>query len=167
MDDEELAGLLDRLQYSFPVQRLEGPQVYHLHLDTFLGQDTRRLQAVVEHQAVGDDGDVAPGAFYVRLADGDGVFPIGDLPPDEAVGLLMLQEHHRVVVPDGGLQQPFGVVGSGRGDHLEAGGVAEVGLHILRVVQAAADTAAIRDADHHRHLKDTMGAIGHPRRLAD
>ncbi len=64
---------------------------------------------------------------------------------------LVLAEHDRVRVLDGGPQQPVGVGGGGGADDLQAGVVVEPGLDVLGVVRPAADAAAVRAAHDHRH----------------
>ena len=84
---------------------------------------------------------------------------------NRAVHLLVLEEQHRVVVPDRRAQEPLGVVGRGRDHDLEPRDVGEERLHGLRVVQGAVNAAAERGADHHRHRVPPQRAVAHPRRL--
>ena len=121
----------------------------------------------MHRQPVADHRYVGTGALDVRRADGQGVFPIRHLAAHQAVGLLVLQEDHRVVVANGRFEQALGLVGRGRGDHDQAWGVEKQGFHVLRVKQAAADAAAVGDADGHRNLQRTVGAVVGAGRLAD
>ena len=65
------------------------------------------------HQAVGEDGEVAPLAGDAGGADGDAVLPFRDV--HGPVGPLVLEEEDGVGVFDGGGQEPLGV-GRGAGD---------------------------------------------------
>ena len=62
----------------------------------------------------------------------------------------MLEEHHRVGIADGGLEQPHGVRGRGRADDLDAGGLREPPLGVLRVEGPGAHAAAGGQADDDR-----------------
>ena len=72
----------------------------------------------------------APGALDVGGAEGDGVFLVGH-GALRAVEQGVLDKYNGVVPFDCGLEHTAGVVGSGRGDDLEAG---DVGVPILQVL---------------------------------
>ncbi len=87
----------------------------------------------------------------------------------------MLEEDHRVVVPDGRGEQALGVVGGRRGDHDQAGDVREPRLEALRMLRGEAhararhrqhrDRQLRRAAEHEAHLRHLVGDLVHA--LAD
>ena len=111
----------------------------------------RRLERRVDHRAVGDDRQVVARAPDRALPMRHDVVLVRQVVLDPAVEVLVLEEEHRVVVADRRLEQALGVVGGRRLDHLEAGRVEEERLGVERVERPAADAAAARPADHHRH----------------
>ncbi len=84
-----------------------------------------------------------------RLADGDDVVARGQLFLDPAVEILVLEEEHAIVVPDGRLDQTLGIARRGRIDDLEPRGVQESGLGVLRMERSASHVAAAGTAHHH------------------
>jgi len=72
----------------------------------------------------------------------------------------MLDEHHRVVVADGGDQHALRVARRRRHDHLQPGHVREPGVQRLAVLVGLAPAAADDGADHHRHFHRAAGAVG-------
>src|SRR5699024_2725346 len=83
----------------------------------------------------------------------------------DPVAALGLEHDHRVLGLDGLAGQPVGVVGGGGGEDPQPGGVGEVRLGALGVVLHRADPAAVRDADHQRHVHAAAGAVVHLRDL--
>ena len=57
----------------------------------------------------------------VRDAYRDHMLLVRDFASHGAVGALVLEDDDGVVVADGGLQKPFGVVGRGRSNDLQSG----------------------------------------------
>jgi hypothetical protein len=109
-----------------------------------------RLEAGVDHGAPRDHRHVVSLAGDPGLAHRDEELRIiGHLFLDRAVDPLGLEEDHRVLAPDAGLEQALGVRRRRGDDHLESGRVREVGLRRLAVVVAAADAASIGGADDH------------------
>jgi hypothetical protein len=92
---------------------------------------------------------------------------LGDLGLRRVVEPLRLDEDHRIVVGDGLLDHPVRVGRVGARDHLESGGVREVGLHRLAVVLDRADPATGRDADRDRHLHQARRPVVELGDLAD
>ena len=86
----------------------------------------------------------------VGLADRDDVVLVRQVFLDAPVEVLVLDEEHRVVVADGGLEQALGVVRRRRRDDLEARAVHEHGLGVQRVVRPAVHAAAGRAAHDDR-----------------
>src|SRR5215204_6664654 len=92
-DHQRLAGLLRRIEDGLLVQRIQRPRLHYLGLYVLLvGEFPGDLEGRVEHQAVGDDGDVGALAVDAGLAEGDLVVVFGDLLFDEAVGALVFEE---------------------------------------------------------------------------
>ena len=121
----------------------------------------------MQRETVADDRDRAAGALDVGYAQGQGVLAVGHLAAHQAVGFLVLEKDHRVVVADGGLEQALGVVGSAGSDHLQARSVEEVSLHVLGVEQPSADSAAVGDAHGHGDLHRAVGAVAGAGGFAD
>ncbi len=84
---------------------------------------SRRLQRHAHHLRPGDDGDVGAFALHVGHADRNDVVALGHLAL-RPVEHLALEEDHRVVVPDGRLQQALRVVRRRRRHDLQARDVA-------------------------------------------
>ena len=122
---------------------------------------------MVEHQAVGDYGEVVALELHVGDTDGDGVVFLGHVAANEAIGTLVFQEDGGVVITDGALEQALGIVWRCGGDYLEAGCVAEEGLGALGVVEPAADATALRGAQDERNVELSGGAVPYAGRLAD
>jgi hypothetical protein len=149
--DHHAAGLGGRGDQGLLIQRDQAAQVDDLErADALLLGGLGRVHGHFHHGAVGDQGQVAALAQHPGGADRLGL--------DREVDLLLgpvaplgLEEDHRVVALDGPAQQRVGVGGRGRGDHLEAGGVAVDGLGALGVVLDGPDGPAVGDAADHRH----------------
>src|SRR5829696_8241771 len=100
-DHQRLAGLLRRIEDGLLVQRIQRPRLHYLGLYVLLvGEFPGDLEGRVEHQAVGDDGDVGALAVDAGLAEGDLVVVFGDLLFDEAVGALVFEEQDGVGISD-------------------------------------------------------------------
>src|SRR5512141_2243242 len=149
VDDQRLSRLPHGSLHRRPVDRQEGPQVDHLDVH-LRGHVPRRLHHRVDRGPVGDDGEVPPLLSQRRLPDGDQVLLRGNLFLDPPIEELVLEVDHRVVVPDGGFEQPLRVVRRRRGHHLEAGDVAEPRFRVLGVVQPAVDPASRRPPGNDR-----------------
>ena len=106
----------------------------------------------VDHAREADDGHVLALAADDATVERDGVLHalVGHLTLD-AVEQFVLDHQHRIVVADGGLEQPLGVVRRGGHDDLEAGDMGVHRLKHLRVLRAALCAAATRHANDHRH----------------
>ena len=68
------------------------------------------------HQAVGEDGEVAPLAGDAGGADGDAVLPFRDVPPHGPVGPLCSKKRTGSGSSMAEAREPLGV-GRGAGDH--------------------------------------------------
>ena len=121
----------------------------------------------MRHQAPGHAGQLAALPADHRGTDWRQVLAVGDLAFDQAVGLLVLEEHHGVGIAHRRFQQPLGVLGGARDDHLETGHVGVEGLHRLRVVEPAVDPTTEGRPDHERAGPGAVRAVAHARGLAD
>ncbi len=65
----------------------------------------------------------------------------------------MLEKQHWVVVADGRLDKPLGVVGACRADNFQPRRVRKVSFRILRVKWASVDAASRGPAQHHRNRR--------------
>ena len=79
---------------------------------------------------------------------------------------LGLEEHHRIIVLDGGDQQALGIVGIRRHHHFDAADVRENPFRTLRVRLAAANAAAAGRANGHRREELPGAAIADARQFA-
>ena len=75
-----------------------------------------------------------------------------------AVQQLVLEDHHRVIVADGRLEDALGVVGVGDGDHFQARHADEIAFQALGVLTAAAGGANRRPHDQ-RHGDLSAGHV--------
>src|SRR3990172_313159 len=102
--------LLDRSQHGLGVHRIHGPKIDDLDRDTAVRQLFGGLERAMHHPAVGDDRNVVAFARHIRLADRhEEVGVLGNDLLHPAVDPLLLEEHARVVVADGRLQQALRV----------------------------------------------------------
>ena len=97
-------------------------RVDDLALDSLFRQSLRRLQTMTHLVADSHDGGVRARALHVGHADGRGVIAIGHgLFRLLRVEQPVLDEHDRVVVANGGLEQSLGVGRATRVEDLQAG----------------------------------------------
>ena len=154
MHDQRLAGLAHRVQHRVAIERDQRPQVDHLDRDVLPLERVRHGQRQLHGGGVRDDRQVAALTHDVGLAQRhQHAVPRagGDLLLDAAVEELVLAEHDRIGVADRRPQHPVGI-GRRRWAHdLEAGVMVEPRLHVLGVVRAAADPAAVGAAHDQRH----------------
>ena len=162
INHEALAGLAHGIEDGFLVERPKRPEIDDLDTDPFVHDDVGGLERVVRHQPVRDHGELRALAGHGRTAERDCVVRIRHVTADRSVHLLVLEEEHRIVVPDRGPQQALGVVWRGRDDDLQARDVGEERLHGLGVIEGAVDAAAVRSADGHRDAEAVVRAVPHP-----
>ena len=167
MDDQRSARLHHGRQHRLHVDRSHCTQIYHLHAHPLACEFFRCLQGVMQRQPIRDHRRIASLTFDLRRTDRHHVVVVGHLAAHRAVRPLVLQHHHRVVIPDGGLQQPLGVVRRGRHHDFQPGRVREVRLHALGVVQPSPHVASVGRAQHHRHVQLPLGSVPDARRLPD
>ena len=177
LDDEQPSGLRDRALDRGDVERHEAADIDHLRIDPLPGESLGRRKRPVDHQHVGEDREVAPLATHRDGAERHLVVAIGHVGAEgdrgalparafAAVEELVLEEHDRIVVADGGEEQPLGIVGRRRTDDLEAGRVHEERLGRLPVLGAALGRAD-RQAEHHRHAHLAVAHVVHLGGLVD
>src|SRR5215210_8645205 len=134
--DQDLAGLPRAGEDRVSVERAEGAEVEDLDVLVQLGG---RLDRQVHRGPVGDHGHLRPLAGDPRLPERHGVLAFGDLAADVAIEPLVLQVADGIGVTDGARQEALGVGRRGRRDDLEAGGLDEPGLGVLRMEGAAGE----------------------------
>ncbi len=154
------------MRTSSPFERGQGAQVNDLDINAFGRDHLGRAQRFVQHQPIADHGQVAARALDICFANRHHVIALRHLAFDQAIGLLVFQEQHRVGHAQGRAQQALHVIGCARRDDVETGHMAEKGLDGLRMIKPAADTPAIGRAYQHRHGKLTIGAIAETRGFA-
>src|SRR5579872_4179123 len=150
VQDNDLVGVAHRGGNGLAIQRQQGAQVHNFKLNPFFGQNFRRFQRDVQHGGVGDDAQVTTWPRHARLAQRHDVILRRQVLLDAPVKHFVLEENDRVVVANGGFDQPFGIVSRARADHLETGGVHEVHFRVLRMERAAVNAPAAGPPDHDR-----------------
>ncbi|OPZ70925.1 MAG: hypothetical protein BWY82_01899 [Verrucomicrobia bacterium ADurb.Bin474] len=98
---------------------------------------------------MGDKRDSGTFAFDVGFTDGNKVFLFGYIPL-VVVEDGIFHEAHRIVVPDRGFEEPFGVVGGSRAHHLQSGCVRNEILRGMRVCGTDGGATVGRATDHDR-----------------
>ena len=104
----------------------------------------------MDHARIGDDCHVATLALDIGHSVGDDIILFGHVSLNP-VEHLVLDEHNRVVVADGSLEQSLGIVGSAGHDDIDAGKVGPQRLETLGVVGSDAPPRASLGPDHHGH----------------
>src|SRR5216683_485738 len=150
--DEHLVGLLHRPHDRGVVHRQQGPQVEYLDRETVvLRQLVGRLERLPHRGPVGDDGQVLSLAGEPRLTDRrEDLLLFGQGLLDPAVQPLVLEIDDRVLVPDGGLDQPLRVPRGGGVHDLQARRMKERRLRVLRMERAAPHVATAGPPHHNR-----------------
>src|ERR1700683_1770810 len=148
--EDDFVGLLHSLRDGFAVERGDRAQVEDFEIDSVLGQKVGGFERSMDHRGVGDEAEVVTFAREVRFADGDDVILGGNFALDAAIKIFVLEEDAGIVIPNGGFDQAFGVVGRGRANDFETGIVDEPHFGILRVERAAVDVSAARAAQNER-----------------
>src|SRR6266550_2951701 len=150
--DEHLVGLLHRAHDRGVVHRQQRAQVEHFDREAVVfRQLVRRLERLPDRRTVGDDGQVLPLARQPSLADrSEDLLLVRERFLDPAVQPLVLEVDHRILVPDGRLDQTLSVP-SGGGIHvLQTRGVKEGRFRLLRMERAAPHVAAAGASHHNR-----------------
>jgi hypothetical protein len=109
---------------------------------------------------VADDRHVTTLAFHVGLAQRYDVLSLRHL----ALGVvehLAFDEDHRVVVPDGALEQTLRVGWRGRHDDLESRNVGVPALERLGVLRGQLQGSSARSAEHRRYPDLAVGHVAH------
>src|SRR5581483_2254543 len=116
LHDRAAPRLPHAARHRLHVQRPERAQIDQLGVERRLLLD--RLQRLVEHRAPGDHRHPRPLADDLRFSDRHRVVAFGHLAARGAIDALRLHEDHRIVLADGGEEQPFRVDGVRGADHL-------------------------------------------------
>src|SRR6185436_10074113 len=125
-------------------------QVDDLHLDAVFFQQLGGFEAGPGGGAVADEREVAALARDAGGAERGERLARRQRLLDAPVEELVLAEDHRVGVADGGLHQRPRVTRRRRADDLQAAGVGEPALGVLRVERPGADPAARRQPHYQR-----------------
>jgi len=152
-------GLGYGLGYHVLIQRIQGTDIYDLCIYAVGGQFLCRFLGIQHLLCVGDDGDILALADDPALAQRDGLLG-GNFALGGVKGLL-LEEHHGVVVVDGGEQQSQGVLSVAGVYDLQAGNVGQPGFKALAVLGGAAGAAAGGQTHHHGQVYLAAEHIAH------
>ncbi len=145
-------GLLGRLHERLFIERPGGARIHDFGADADLLEHRGRPERHLHHAARGDERNVAPLALDIRHAERDGVVPVRHRTLHLRVADLVFKEDDGVVVADGGLEQPLGVVGGRGNDDFQSGHVARPRVQRLRVLRRRPARGAHRRANDERHL---------------
>lgn len=163
LDGHETVGLLDGLDDRLEVERLDGAQVEHLHLDAVLLLEALgRDQALADTARGGDNGQVLADALDLGLTErNDKVVLLRGLAHGEglAVHELVLEDDDGVGVADGGFEQTLGVLGGPRGDDLQTGDGTVPAAEILGVLGGDTGSETVGAAEGDVAGLDTTGHV--------
>ena len=165
LHDRDPVRLRHRGEDGLEVERAQGAQVDHLRVDAVRGEHVRRRDAVV-HALHRRHEREAPALARDACAPQRDDLVAADLAL-ERVEALVLEEHHRVLVPNRGLEKTLRVRGGGGRDDLQAGDADEPGDGHLRVDGAEAAARADDGADHEGDALLAAGEEPVLRRLVD
>src|ERR1700674_1791310 len=154
-----------RLDDGGPVDGADGTEVDPLDVDVLLLELFGRFVGQHGHPRHAHDTQVGAGAADCGLAEGDRVIAVGHHAAD-VVQAHGLQEHHRVVGPDRGLEHPLGVLGGGRRHHQQARDQAVQDLETVRVLRRQLVSSTTWHPDHQwnlgfapKHVADLRGVV--------
>src|SRR6185312_14140060 len=91
----------------------------------------RRLERLPHGSRIRDDRKAGAFSSEPCLPDGNEVVAIRQLLLDATIEILVLEEQHRILIADGGLEQPLRVARRGRVDDLEPERMQKGGFRIL------------------------------------
>ena len=111
------------------------------------------MQAGLRHKADAQQRYVSPFPCYIRLAKRNRVRILRHIHiKADAHKLAVVADDNRVVVADGGGEQPFGVIRVGGRDHFQARIVREYRVHRLRVLRRRVRSRARAGHNGQRHF---------------
>src|SRR6202140_1603908 len=102
----------------------------------------------MHHCGISDYAQVATLAGNSRLAQRYDVFLGGNVVFDSPIKILVLEENHRIVVANSGLDKTFRIVGARGTNHFQTRSMHKPHLRILRVKRTAVDVSTTRSANH-------------------
>jgi len=125
LDSNQVMSLLDRLDDSFDVEGLDGPQVDNLAFETvlfleILGGDERLSDSAGER----DNGDVLSAALNLGLSDGeDKIAALSLLGHGEGLTVqqLVLEDNDGIGIANSSLKESLGIFGTPGGDDFQTG----------------------------------------------
>src|SRR5258708_1196613 len=98
MQEDDLVGLLYRLNDGFSIERHQRAQVEDLDINSLFRQQFGGLLRGVDHGRISNDAQVASFAVQPRFAQRDGVVALGNVFFDSAIEKLVFQDEHRIVI---------------------------------------------------------------------
>src|SRR5687767_7561256 len=113
-----------------------------------------------------DEGNVGALALHIGHTDGNRIFALGHF-TDVSVKNRVLHDVNGVVVADGGLHKALGVVGRGRTDDLETGGVGDEVFRRMAVRRADTGAAIGRTADNDGAVDFAAAHVAHAGGVVD
>ena len=159
MRDEDPPGPLDGSRDGLQVEGPQRPQVYDLRARPFGAERLGCFETEGEQRTVRDDRQVLALHPYGGLPDGRQQLLRRKHGLGAPVEGLVLQEKDRVIVADGGLEQPLCVLDRPGRDDLQSGRGEKEALRVLRVEQPAVDAGPGRQPDHHGDARAPAVAI--------
>ena len=171
LDDHQPASLVHRFQDQLLIQRHQRARVDDFGLDALLGQHLGGRQSPIHGQQLTDDSHIPTLPPDNSLANRHQVLLIRDIAngadsaflrpgPLAAVEQFVLEDDHRIVIPDGALEQAFGIISGGRRQHFQARHVNKKGFETLSVL-GTARCSSYRRPHHQWHLDRATRHIGH------
>src|SRR5438094_2675389 len=148
--DNDLICLAYRLHDGFAIKRRDRSQVQDFEIDPLLAQDFSRFKGDVHHRSISNDAEITPFPREPRFPERHNIIVSGNFFFDPAIEILMFEKNNRVVVANGGFNQPFGIVCACRTDCFQARRVDEPHLRILRMERAAVNITTARAANNQR-----------------
>src|SRR5208282_2765586 len=111
------------------------------------------------HCSIRDYAQVATLPGNSRLAQRHDVIFSRDIFFDPSIKILVLEEDHRIVVANGGLDETLRIIGACRTNHFQSRRMHKPHLWILRMKWTSVDIAAAGSANHERR-RCTPAVVG-------
>src|SRR6185369_15121922 len=166
LKDNKLSGLLNRLEQSFLVKRIQRAQIDDFNVDALGAQPFRHGQCMHDLYPNGCNSDVGTFPFDVCCTQGNEILFLRYFSAD-LIEQSVFKENRRVVLLQQCLEQSFGIVRRRRINYSEAGKMHESRFERLGMLRGPAKPAAARGAQYHRHLHDTPMLVPPLRHLVE
>ena len=118
----------------------------------------------MHHETGSADGNIGAGPFDLPFAQRDRIFLVRHFAPLTAQR-QMVEEDHRVVITDGGFEQPLDIIGRAGHDHFDQRQVHKERVDSLAMMRAGANPAAVLGHKDNRQFGLTAKHIAHGRSL--